>query len=505
MRKVNENSQSWDLYSVLIIGWALTFQLIRWPIFPMFIDIYYHLNVMLGFSKAGGYVTHAFWEFAPIGRAHVYPPLLHFLMLGFYKIGLSKLFIARAFSVFIYPALLFSIWYFIRYVTHKRIAFFVLLMLSSSYYFYLETCNILAFSLGLCFGVWALFFMKKGKSLSMAILLLFSLYSHATAGWLILLTIVCYGFLDKSLRSSFKVIIAAIVLYSPFIIHQIINRHYFHLVNVKAMHYLEFNVLVYLLAIFGYFVYMSRIKQHNKIYLAILLGFIPLSFIYPQRFLSGQGFIAIILFAGFGLDKSFKFLKEKGWVALMIFVLFYFFLPAVNVYKKDVSFKSMNSLFVNMLPEFTSSIQHNARPIYNPKFIDPIVEIIKENSGEDEIIYSNFSYIAGMFATFSDRATSTAMLQEVAAYREFDQINNSKLIIWLKELDGEFPAGLSRIIKKYRLERVTETDLVYIYSNPDFKSQVVVSERVMPNWLVFIVLLSALSLLAVDNLIVKNN
>ncbi|MDP8260096.1 MAG: hypothetical protein P9L96_03735 [Candidatus Gygaella obscura] len=505
MRKIKEDSQSWDLYASLIIIWALVFQLIRWPIFPMFIDIYYHLNVMLGFSKAGGYVTHAFWEFAPVGRAHVYPPLLHFLMLIFYKLGFSKLFIARFFSAFIYPILLFSVWYFVRKILTKRIAFFVLLMLSSSYYFYLETCNVLAFSLGLCFGIWALFFMHKKRFLSTFLFLLLSLYSHAISGWLIVFTVICFSLLDKRFRFGIKSAVFCIIGYLPFIIHQVINRNYFHFVNVKAMHYLEFNILVYLFAVFGYIVYMSRIKQYNKIYLAVLLGFIPLTFIYPQRFLSGQGLIAIVLIAAFGLDKCFRLLKERGWIVLIIFSLFYFVLPGVNVRKDSVSFKGINSLFVSMLPEIKSSVQHNARPIYSAKFIDPIIEIVKENSDDSDIIYSNFSYIAGLFSTFSERATSSGMLQEVRPLKDFDQIKHAKLIIWLKELEAGFPQELKKVIKKYSLEKIAETELVYIYNNPEAKSQVVVNKSVMPNLLVFGVLVLIVGLLVMDNIFIKNN
>ena len=101
---------SWDLYSCAIISFFTFVQALSWDLFPFFIDIYYHLAVMLGYNTAGGYTTYGFWEYAPVGRPHLYPPLLHFLMLALYKAGLPKMFIARLSNFIMFPLALVSMW-----------------------------------------------------------------------------------------------------------------------------------------------------------------------------------------------------------------------------------------------------------------------------------------------------------------------------------------------------------------------------------------------------------
>ena len=101
---------SWTSYSALLLILFLFFQITQWPFSPKFLDAYYHLAVMKGFEEAGGYVTSAFWEYAPAGRPHLYPPALHILMLSFYKLGLSAISVARLVDLAAYPIFLFAFW-----------------------------------------------------------------------------------------------------------------------------------------------------------------------------------------------------------------------------------------------------------------------------------------------------------------------------------------------------------------------------------------------------------
>src|SRR5512136_318206 len=87
----------WDFYSCVIFFIAIFFQVLQWPRLPLFIDCYYHLSVAQGFSDAGGWVGRAFWEYAPYGRPHLYPPFFHILELFLYKSGLDFITIARFF------------------------------------------------------------------------------------------------------------------------------------------------------------------------------------------------------------------------------------------------------------------------------------------------------------------------------------------------------------------------------------------------------------------------
>src|SRR3990167_1371545 len=86
---------SWDFYSKLMILSYCLLQFIRWPLLPQFMDIYYHLLTAWGFIQAGGYSGWDFWQYAPAGRIHIYPPLLHIVLAFFIKSGISKIILVK--------------------------------------------------------------------------------------------------------------------------------------------------------------------------------------------------------------------------------------------------------------------------------------------------------------------------------------------------------------------------------------------------------------------------
>ena len=96
----------WDVYTWLMVFVALIFQISRLPALPIFMDCYYHLAVMRGFQEAGGWVGHAFWEYVPSGRPHLYPPFFHILEMGVSALGIGPIDVARFFQFLIYPLFL---------------------------------------------------------------------------------------------------------------------------------------------------------------------------------------------------------------------------------------------------------------------------------------------------------------------------------------------------------------------------------------------------------------
>src|SRR3989338_7051083 len=69
--------RGWGLATIGLIGLVTIGIGLGWDTYPRFLDSYYHLAVIQGFRQAGGIALHAFWESAPAGRPHLYPPLFH--------------------------------------------------------------------------------------------------------------------------------------------------------------------------------------------------------------------------------------------------------------------------------------------------------------------------------------------------------------------------------------------------------------------------------------------
>mgnify|MGYP005836860821 CR=1 FL=1 len=132
----------WEIYGVLVLAFVAIASAARWRLYPVFADPYYHMAVIEGFDQAGGIVSDDFWEMAPSGRPHLYPPSLHAAghVAGF--LGVS----ARSFVTFVswafYPLSLLAAWLWLREVSGPRGAFFgVALLLGPGAWFWNQTVH----------------------------------------------------------------------------------------------------------------------------------------------------------------------------------------------------------------------------------------------------------------------------------------------------------------------------------------------------------------------------
>ena len=466
---------AWDLYSAAILAVFCFFQVMQWPLLPKFMDIYYHLFVMKGFAQAGGYVTRSFWEYAPVGRPHLYPPFLHLLMLGLYKLGLSEMTIARLVECALYPAVLAVQWVVLKRLFNSRIAFFVTVIFSSVYSLTLATVILSPFSLAYLVGLLALLSLEKGKVLFSGLLLALCFYTHTWMAWTLLLTVLFYGVLRREKRKEavFASLIA-VTLALPFLIFQFSNRAFFSFIKTKENLLLEIDPSVYCLAIFGA-VTAFRKKGPALLAFCLVLATLPLSVTHRFRFFSGHGLVGWIWLAGFAADEIFCRLCEVGekrkWGLAWLLIFTLFFSLAAPTFFYDLKEHKNRLVFFNrsMSQYLTAPSDKNFRAkgftIYFEKEYNEIVRIVLAHTEKGDILWSNFNHGGGLIALLSDRATSSAMLQEVKPYRPFDEIRAARLLIWFKEPDGDLPKDMERLIKKYQPRPVAETDFVYIYEN----------------------------------------
>jgi len=489
----DERQISWDFYAYAILAAFALLQLLRWGLFPIFLDIYYHLTVVSGFAKAGGYVTSAFWEYAPVGRVHLYPPLFHVLMLFAYKIGLSKLFIARFFSCLIYPAFLFVSWLLVKKIFNSRLAFFVILAASSCFGLYISVINLIPFSLGLLLGMLVLLCIEKKKALASGMILGLIFYTHSQAPWLVLLWVALYGLFN---RQNFKICLKAIglglFLAMPILFHQFYNRHYFKFINVMENFFLDINLLVYALAGLGLFIALKR-KGEYRIFLCIVLGLLPLFFTHKLRYFSGIGLFGFVFLAGLGLDYIFQKVSrgadmlKQSLILVSIALAFYIFSPTLYIDRtaKTLRLGFFDTTLANTLKGTERKFRSMELSIYYPKYEDEVVRIVEENSARDDIIWSDLNYFAGLISLFSGRATSTAMLSEVKPYTDFDPVKAARLIILFKEINGSVSPRFMNIIKDYGLRKIQETEIAFVYINPGTNAKEKIPKALIPDWALF--------------------
>jgi hypothetical protein len=133
LNELRERVNSYDLLSIGLILLLTGLALLYWHKFPVHMDSFYHMGVTAGFGRAGGIALHSFWEYAPVGRAQLYPPFLHVIMFALNKTGLSMVSVARVVSFSAFPLLLLSGWYGMRALFSSKAAFYTTVVLSSCY------------------------------------------------------------------------------------------------------------------------------------------------------------------------------------------------------------------------------------------------------------------------------------------------------------------------------------------------------------------------------------
>lgn len=463
----------WDSYAYVLLSVAVLFQALVWQKMPLFMDCYYHLAVMRGFNDAGGWVGTAFWEYAPYGRPHLYPPLFHLLELALFKCGVTAITVARLFQFSIYPFFLFVSWRFLRRFFSQETAFFGLFLLFSSFALYLSIVILIPFTLALLLGLAAFYFSERSKWISASLSLALAFYAHHLMAWLLIFAFLLYAFLSRrNIRAYVLVCLAAILGAAPFLWHQIRYLSFVSTAHALEFYFAHVNVLLIGLALFGIPVAFRRGKQYLFL-VALAVSMAMLLFIYRNRFLSGQGLVPLCFLSAIFLETAWQQLKTKRFVFRSVFfagltLIFYFFTPVLELSPLRAH---PGSKLISRLPKeenyekWADNVFQQEETFYHPRLVNDVVRLITENSKEGDILCPNFNYGGGMFSVLSHRATSDAMLSEVKPFVPFDEIKHARLVLWFKDPSGAFPAELPLLIKRYGLKKAGETDLAYLYLN----------------------------------------
>ncbi len=472
-------SSRWDFYAAVFFSSWVLLLVPSWPRLPYFMDMYYHLSVMRGFLDAGGWVGHAFWEAAPVGRPHLYPPLFHFLGCGFLGLGLPVLFVARLLEFLIYPLFLFVFWRGARRLASDRIAFLFLLMLSASVPLYIYVIDNAPFTLAMLFGFGAYLLHHEGRWKGAGLLLTAAFYTHTLMSALTAAAFLAGGVVEdkRGFRRAAASLLLGLVLAAPLFMHQWAFRSFFVFRRALEFYSAQISIPLYLLAALG----AGRAVRPDKggRYFAVLYAVLAmLWWTNRDRFLSGQGVIPLCYFAATALDFGWERVVSKGlstrwgfW--LLVTGIFFVATPQIELAASHPSMRAQTSMRVRISSalrdmggvEGPASIK--AKTLYHPRFVQELVDEIRVRTRPDDILYSNFPYAGGMVAVLSHRATSTFMLSEVHPWMSFDAKRAAKWIVWFKEPSGEPGMHPDDPLSSYGLVRVAETELAWIFQNPE--------------------------------------
>jgi hypothetical protein len=478
-KRASLKSLSWDFYSFSIIAIYFLLQIMRWGILPQFIDIYYHLLTAWGFIRAGGYVGWDFWQYAPVGRVHIYPPLFQIILAFFIKLGISKIILAKLFETVMPVIFLIVLWRFIRRNYNARLAFFVMLAVGSSFSYYLSLLDHLPATLAVIFGLLAWGELFRNKSLCAALLLSLCFYTHIGISWLFALSFVLFGLFNHQYRKPcFIVFVYGSTLSLPILFKQLTAFKFISLLgwNLTEIKICQVKIIDYVLAASGLILSFKNEKKYRLFLSLFLASFIFV--IYPYRFFSGEGYLPIILLSALFLDALYERLNKIHikYIFISALAVILFLSPTVLMSipqgKERLKFKPhfFDSALMGMLFAKGNSL-------WFPGQYLSCADAIKKNSTRDDIIYSSLDFAGVILAGISERATANALFPEIGPYKQFSPVSVSKIIIFLKD---ENPSLINSTVNNYNLIKIFENEAFLIYKNPSCGIRVDVKKAGVP-------------------------
>ena len=316
MKRIRDFFRRLDLFDALSLGLiAVIFimALVHISRFPVFKDIYYHMGTAKAFGSAGGVSLFDFWEYAPAGRPHLYPPMLHIIMYVMNLTGMSMSTIGTLVSFSAFHLILLSTWYGMRRLFSSRAAFYTVIVLSSCFMFFWATAVTSAASLVLILTPFIFIALEADRKVAACVLLALALYSHLVLGHLIALGVLIYVLHRREMfKGTFLVLFGAYLLWLPWGIHILVNFGTLDLSSpTGGGTWMSLHILVWVIAIAG-FIYCYFKKGRYYIPTSLLLGMVPILFFYPNRFWDGHAFVPLAMLGGVALSGLHGFIKERS-------------------------------------------------------------------------------------------------------------------------------------------------------------------------------------------------
>lgn len=415
-------------------------------------DWSYHLAI------ARMFVDHhsIFWdyyEFAPIGRPHLYPPFLHFIFAMSNIIGMDWLFIQKFYGILIYPISLLSVFFVSRDLFGKKVGLLSVVILSSSYSYWWWQISIAPTSLIFALfplSMWAVY--KKKTLLSIGLLSIF-LWTHFSS-FLVVLAVAIFGIIKRDyLKYTLKVIIASLILYLPWAIHVLLNLDWIHGNWSSIFNMPTFGILTIVFSILGIYYLVRRRETKDILILSTMPSVILIGLLYGFRFFMHAPVILSILMAIGAYEISNKINKNAFYVFLIGFLIISYtgepalrlkglggpmgggpieggqpglgqLPPQLKYEPRQINeappIQAMNPIIFQSTP-----IKENLNALNNKEprtlIISPYVtenafklyNFIKNNTAKNDIIHVQGGPIATCISLFTDRRTDNGMWKEV--------------------------------------------------------------------------------------------
>ncbi len=476
----------------IVLGGFTSLWCARWVTFPLLIDPYYHLMVARQVVDAGGPIAYEWWEAAPLGRPHLYPPAIHLLLAGLLSLGCSPIVGIRLVTALLPPCLLLTIYLVTKRLFTPEIALSALLMGLVPFSWILQTSHGLASGVALIELLWLLASAAQGRWAAAAALLTLLFYTHRGFPWVGIASLTwCLALKGmKSPRKAFMSMMAAVLLGLPWLWHVARHWHLLGLVATKENDVLDLAMPLYVLAAIGGW-HSIRQSGAPRILLGLWLGFCLTAYPLLYRWVSGEGLLPVILLAGYGLERLAKRMAATDarpaarWAGLLALGVLVLALPTLRVSGSTARILWPDTVPFHLVQAAGVEEKRGDLHLYG-RLTSQVVDDVVALTRPGEIIWSNASYTGRMVAALAHRAISSVMLYDVPPREGEDPAAGAHLIVWFKIDPLEGVPALSVLKRRYQMHVVRETPVALLLRNPVARQRSHRPEAVIPWWLAFV-------------------
>jgi hypothetical protein len=467
-----------DGLSALVLAGFAMFWIAQWPLLPFLMDSYYHLLIARQMEAAGGPIGFEWWQYAPVGRAHLYPPVLHLVLLALLKAGAGPLMAIRLLAAGLPPLLLASIYAAMRRLLGAQVALACVAVALVPYSFQLQAGVALAATLGMIELLWLMVTIEEGRIRAAGLLWALLGYTHLGMPWIALGMVAAYAWWQPSRRRQAAQSVWGLGLVAPWWWHLLQHRGAMHPAARYENVLLDLTPVLLGFAALGLWACVRQGGRWRWL-VACAMGFLVLAPQYAYRWLCGEGLLPLILLAGAGLLWGSQRLSctprgraawlAAGWVMLLC---------SPTLLRTDEGWRwrwpdsgLSHLLGVESSPARDLSVSAQSAPFQ--RFLVSAALLLRPG----DILWSNAPYALGVAAALWGQPTSTAMLDEMTPVRPMDPQQSASLLVWFK-----LPGGpeVAQALRDQPLQRVMEDDVAVIFRREGPVAHVPQPKAVMP-------------------------
>ncbi len=402
----------YDLASVTLAAVCLVLLLNLRDRLPVFLDGWYHLSVIRAFAQRG-FTTHAWWEFAPFGRPHLYPPLFHLANAGFVRLtGVELLSVARFWSVVTFPLVLLAGWAAARSLFGKRAAWLTVLLLAVNIGL-LFPCSLILMPGTLALLLWPFAQLRVLRKdwVGGAVVLAIMAYLHFGVTMVAAASLIVLAVFNRDhARTSVLALGSTAVLFSPWLIHWWRHREYLH----SAVANLPVFMPVFTVAglICGVLAFYRNRDAEALAPLSMILASGLFWFTVRERFWTYGGFLFALL-GGYGLDRLGS--RPLKWVMAVLVVSALSATPFLKPPRMKLALPApFQSLPVLMPAPLTALVAWQREPMEPvPAEVLALTDWIRKNVPEDDLIITEEPIVCEIIFALTGRRTTHGMWSEV--------------------------------------------------------------------------------------------